>query len=324
TAFALSRGMTMEQVQRVTGVSGLDIVDAYARLPEEVVPRLWSAIGEREPDRALPIEMAQAAPLTYFGGLAHGLQYADSVRTAVGLMIRSRALIADRLSMALHETQDHAELVVGHPADEIDQGRTAQCGAALAARMLTEMLGVKDAILAVEFAYPAYGERAVYERHFAAPITFNGTRNALVLRADSLDAPASHANLELFSYVEQHFGQLLRRLQQNRPVPALGPLRQVMAERAAISDFNAESIAAGAGLSLRAAQRLAQANGTTLKAMIEEVRLATAKELLGDIRITIETVADLVGYSDGRAFRRAFKRWTGRTPSSYRRVTTAE
>lgn len=318
TAFALSRGMTMEEVQRVTGISGLDIVDPNARLPEEVVPRLWRALGEREPDQALPVQMAKAAPLTFFGGLAHGIQFADTVRTALGLVVRSRALLADRLSIELQETPDSAELIVAHPTDYIDKGRTAQCGAALAARMLGEMLGVDDAIRAVVFAYPAHGDVAVYEQHFAAPITFSSTRNALVLRRDSLEQATSQGNLELFSFVEQHFAQLLQRLQGKAPIPALGPLRQVITQRAALSDFNAESVAAGAGMSLRAAQRLAQANGTTLKAMIEEIRFESAKALLRDPRITVEAVADLVGYSDGRAFRRAFKRWTGHPPSAYR------
>ncbi|MEL6965237.1 MAG: helix-turn-helix transcriptional regulator, partial [Pseudomonadota bacterium] len=60
------------------------------------------------------------------------------------------------------------------------------------------------------------------------------------------------------------------------------------------------------------------AHGTSLQTLIDDIRVAHAKEFLSDPAIRIETVALLVGYSDDRAFRRAFKRWTGQTPSTYR------
>jgi AraC-like DNA-binding protein len=34
--------------------------------------------------------------------------------------------------------------------------------------------------------------------------------------------------------------------------------------------------------------------------------------------MTVAQVAELVGYSDARAFRRAFKRWTGVLPHEFR------
>ncbi|MEO1460037.1 MAG: helix-turn-helix domain-containing protein, partial [Pseudomonadota bacterium] len=74
-----------------------------------------------------------------------------------------------------------------------------------------------------------------------------------------------------------------------------------------------------AGLSLRTAQRLAAQQNTNLQAMIDAARAANAKAFLADPAISIETMAALLGYSDDRAFRRAFKRWTGATPSAYRR-----
>ena len=41
-AYALSKGMTIEEVQSLTGVSGLDLVNPEARVPDDVVARLWA------------------------------------------------------------------------------------------------------------------------------------------------------------------------------------------------------------------------------------------------------------------------------------------
>ncbi|MCB9751252.1 MAG: helix-turn-helix transcriptional regulator [Myxococcales bacterium] len=70
---------------------------------------------------------------------------------------------------------------------------------------------------------------------------------------------------------------------------------------------------------LRSLQRRVHDEGTSLRALIDEARLAGARELLGDDRLSIDEVAFLLGYSELRSFTRAFKRWTGVTPARFRR-----
>jgi AraC-like DNA-binding protein len=82
-------------------------------------------------------------------------------------------------------------------------------------------------------------------------------------------------------------------------------------DNAAHGTYQVEAVAAAAKLSLRTAQRLANQHGTSVQQLIDDVRLANAKTFLNNAEIIIETVAQLVGYADVRAFRRAFKRWTG-------------
>ena len=49
-----------------------------------------------------------------------------------------------------------------------------------------------------------------------------------------------------------------------------------------------------------------------------QARFERARDLLGHSDMTVAQVAELVGYSDARAFRRAFKRWTGVLPHEFR------
>ncbi len=52
---------------------------------------------------------------------------------------------------------------------------------------------------------------------------------------------------------------------------------------------------------------------------IKRLRRELALSELSNPEIPIKRIADRVGFSEVSAFHRAFKRWTGTTPSQYRR-----
>jgi AraC-like DNA-binding protein len=61
-----------------------------------------------------------------------------------------------------------------------------------------------------------------------------------------------------------------------------------------------------------------QYTGTTFKTLISEMRIDEARERLVLTDDTITQVAYAVGYNDEKYFLRAFKKWVGMTPSTYR------
>ncbi|MEO1182763.1 MAG: helix-turn-helix transcriptional regulator, partial [Cyanobacteria bacterium J06636_28] len=117
---------------------------------------------------------------------------------------------------------------------------------------------------------------------------------------------------------------LRQKLNEDSYPAALAPLRRSIMDNATHGEYGVAAAAAAANLSLRTAQRLAMQHGTSLQKLIDEIRLANAKKNLGSPEITIETVAQLLGYANARAFRRAFNRWTGLSPKEYRNETFKE
>lgn len=67
-------------------------------------------------------------------------------------------------------------------------------------------------------------------------------------------------------------------------------------------------------MSVRTLNRTLAAEGTTYRALLDQLRHELATRHLADDRISIAEVAFLLGFS----FYRAFKRWTGRTPVEFR------
>lgn len=80
-------------------------------------------------------------------------------------------------------------------------------------------------------------------------------------------------------------------------------------------------VAAKLGTTRRSLQRRLAAAGTTFNGFAEQALSRRAKSLLRDSRTPITDIALQLGYADPAHFTRAFKRWTGVTPSVYRTNT---
>lgn len=80
-----------------------------------------------------------------------------------------------------------------------------------------------------------------------------------------------------------------------------------------------ENVADRLHMSDRTLKRQLAAEGTSFSTLVDEVRYRHATSLLSRTDYTLEQIADELGYSDVANFSRAFKRWSGRSPSSWRK-----
>ena len=70
----------------------------------------------------------------------------------------------------------------------------------------------------------------------------------------------------------------------------------------------------------RTLQRRLGEEDTTFGALLEEVRISIAKQAVLEERLTFAEVSYRLGFSRESAFFRAFKRWTGMTPTEFRKL----
>lgn len=79
-----------------------------------------------------------------------------------------------------------------------------------------------------------------------------------------------------------------------------------------------ERLARTLGCSARTFRRRLSGEGISLNTLKDECRREIATDLLENSALTVEEIAARVSFSDAIVFRRAFKRWTGLSPSDYR------
>jgi AraC-like DNA-binding protein len=78
------------------------------------------------------------------------------------------------------------------------------------------------------------------------------------------------------------------------------------------------SVAAELGMSPRTLRNRLGREGTSYRELVEEVRRGMAEQLLAANNLTLDEIAERVGYADTSSFIAAFKRWSGVAPGKYR------
>ena len=128
-----------------------------------------------------------------------------------------------------------------------------------------------------------------------------------------LELPAARPSLAVL--VERKLATLLEADQRNAAISTRvrAALPDLMRGRACGVDELARTLA----MSRRSLERALADEGTSASALIDEERMHHAVAWLPEL--SVAEVADRLGYSDVRAFARAFKRWTGKPPSEARR-----
>ena len=82
--------------------------------------------------------------------------------------------------------------------------------------------------------------------------------------------------------------------------------------------LNMKRVVAAAGMSARTFQRQLKEEGASFSDLLADVRQSETLKRLKERNLTIAAIATDLGYSDQAAFTRAFRRWTGVSPSRFR------
>lgn len=79
------------------------------------------------------------------------------------------------------------------------------------------------------------------------------------------------------------------------------------------------NVATRLSMNVRTLQRCLGDEGLIFRALLGECRRRHATAALAAGRLSISAIARQLGYSDSAHFARAFRGWTGRTPSDYQK-----
>ena len=170
--------------------------------------------------------------------------------------------------------------------------------------------------LRVSFSYPV-SDREEYARVMRANISRDRSKLSLEFKRKILDEPVISANYD----VHNHLLNMIRHL-----LPGPGEANTYRARifnhlvtNAYLYDISLHSTAANFNISARTLQRKLQEEGVSFFQIVEDVKRNLAMLYLSSGTSNVKDVAHILGYREQSALIRAFKRWTGQTPTDFQR-----
>jgi AraC-like DNA-binding protein len=171
-------------------------------------------------------------------------------------------------------------------------------------------------LLEVGFPFPRPAHGSVYPLLFPGPVLFDAERAHFTFDAKYLSLPLRRDDAALRAMLKHALP--LTVLQYRRDRLLVQRVRRLLSERPA-EKHDAAAVARRLHLSTRSLHRHLREEGATLQGLKDEVRRERAVELLRRTDTPVKQVALAVGFGDEKSFARAFREWTGDSPSAYRR-----
>ena len=179
------------------------------------------------------------------------------------------------------------------------------------------MIGRRVELSRMLFSHARPAHAAEYRLMFPAPVEYEQPYNGFEFSRDQLDAPIVQTATNLRSYMKRAPLDWFSR-QAYYPIYTRRVLDQL--ERAdTLASTTMEETATALHITTRTLRRKLTEEGTSFQAIKDGLRRDTAIHLLSQPSRPVSSIARELGFSEPSAFTRAFRHWTGVSPSSYRK-----
>jgi AraC-like DNA-binding protein len=284
----------------------------------ERMDELFSAIADELGDPFLGLHLPEALEWRRYTMAELAARASPTVRAALERVVRFGATFYAHLEFALEDRD--GEVVFSHRLRGTRQGGAHSNEYALASSLthLRRSIGERVSPRRVWFIHRRAGDVSELERFFGTrAIAFGRSENALAFDAALMARPLATGDARLLATTEE----LAARSAREQPAPSDFAAQVAARVTAALESGppKVEVIARQLRMSPRTLARRLDGEGTSYRAVVESVRRELACRYAEDAALSLADVAYRVGFSDVATFSRAFKRWTGRTPGSYRR-----
>jgi AraC-like DNA-binding protein len=312
-------GVPPFDVLHVVGLNEADVESSHTLISVDQILTFYREIIERIADPTFAYRAGLRFHLTTYGMYGLAIMSSKTLRHAFDLAVKYRHLSSRTISFSFDPQGQLARwtfMPVPHP------WMRGQLYRFVVELTVGVFVALHRDLIGPDFRFESVGltfdpdidavrrlepfEGATFERSAENWLCFD---SAYLDREMRMGSPA--VNRMLVEICEVQLAQLRKRV----GVP--GQVREEI-EKNACRTTSIGTVARRLNLTERSLRRRLEAESTSYREIHDELQLQAAIRYLRDTAMTIEDIAESLGYSDAANFRRAFRRWTNRTPQEYR------
>jgi AraC-like DNA-binding protein len=319
-AGARRRGVDVEAVLAQVGLTHDQLEDPAWRGDLTLLARVVQLVVEALGDEFMGYAPARCNPGA-FAMMTHCVIFEPSMEQVMRKGVLFYSFVTDEIEMSIDVDDSGGRWTVRLARPELDPAHYfLEFWLSIWFRLWGWLAGEPPALQAVEFDYtPGPGVRTELGLLFRKEPVFDAPVTSLRFDPAFLRRPVVRSRQDLKTFLadtplgvmtptpaELEMGQRVKSLIR---VPEFGP--------AEFPPFS--QVAAKLYLTEQTLRRRMQAENTSYRAIKQTIRRDVAERMLRETDLSVHDVSRMAGYSELRAFVRAFQDWTGMTPATFRR-----
>jgi AraC-like DNA-binding protein len=292
----------------------LKLTDPRARYPISRNLALWRLADERIQDPCWGLMAGEVWRQTDFGALGCSFLAARTLESALMRLVRYFRIVTAEVDLRVETDGDCFNITCARPAPEADIAPLQDARWSIILRLCREAYGPDLPLREVRLTHPRGA--CDYAACFGGPVRFDAPRSGLTLPLAVVRRPLAMVNRDL--------AQASERLLSDFDRPAgdtsiTSRVRQLVRDGLSSGTVSTKEVAYGLALAPRTLQRRLQEEGTTFAEVTDSVRKELAQQSVRSGEHDLNETTYLTGFANLTAFYRAYKVWTGHTPTEDRR-----
>lgn len=308
---------TADLVERL-GLDPVGPIDPTKMVSSDAYYDFFAELADRDPDGlALPLRIGAAMRSNEYGAFGLAWKSAPTLRGSYARSERYGRVLGSAETYAVEKTADGLFFSLEKAGDGRAGMLLSNEASMSAVVAISREVSTGDFTpLAVHFRHAPRGNGAVYEEHFGCPVVFRSGRDALLVSEESVDVPNKLGDETIAAHFDRHLEQQLAANTQDIGLELR--VRRAVANVLSEGVPTVSTIASELAMSARTLQRRLAEQGHSFQTVVDTARKDLARRLLAETDYSLAEVAFLTGFKEQSSFTRAFKRWAGQTPRSYR------
>jgi AraC-like DNA-binding protein len=255
-------------------------------------------------------------PWGTYGMLCRASRGAPNLRVALKRWCRHHALLTDDILLRLDEGDGRARLWID---ERRDLGATREFCLLSSLRYVHGyacwLVDSQLPLVEVEFPFEPPPHARAYRFLFPGPVRFSRPAASVVFDPRYLELSPKRDEPELDHMLQRALPLTVRQYRRDRLL--VERVRTYLREPRH-HPATAETVASALHISVRSLHRQLASEGASLQAIKDQVRRDRAIDLLRRTDTPIKQLVRMIGFTNDKSFARAFKEWTGQSPSEFR------
>lgn len=299
-------GVPAAELREILGRSRAELVDD-ARVPIASCYESFALCLRHTRDPGFPLRVARSVTMEDYSVLGFAMMTSATAEEAFERLARYGHLISDSGTWRARPGKSRDVELSWVRAGERTLGHRAANESAVAELVggMRRSYGASFAPVRVFFRHGAPASTREHERFFQSPIEWDSPREGILLPGPLLATGMSTGNPAMNRFFD---GVLAER--GGTPETCAGRVQRALAQGLVSGPPSAARLASSLGMSERSLRRGLASEGTSYRALLDELRRSVAVDMLHAKKSITET-AFLLGFSETSALSRAFRRWHG-------------